>query len=63
MLYYVVMCMPVGNSEIEAEYTGEYYSSREEARKEYLQAKNDINVECAWIEKRSKDFNIVYDGE
>lgn len=60
MLYYVVMCMPVGNDEIEAEYTGEYYSSREEARKELLQAKNDINVECAWIAMTSRDYHFEY---
>jgi len=60
MLYYVVMCTPVGNIDMETEYTGNYYKTRMEAREEFLQAAADVNVGTTWIEKRTKDFNIEY---
>ena len=60
MLYYVVMCTPVGNDDMEAEYTGNYYNTRMEAREEFLKAVADVNVETAWIEQRTKNLNLDY---
>lgn len=48
---YIVMCsVDFGiDDTYEAEYTGEEYTSYEKARKEFLKAKNDVNVNSAYI--------------
>ena len=46
---YTVMCYP-RNCDVETAYTGTIYEDREEARKEWFRAKDDINVDCAWVE-------------
>lgn len=60
MLYYVVMCTPVGNIDMMAEYTGTYYQTRSEAIEELHKAIADVNVGTTWIEKRTKDLNLEY---
>ena len=50
MKYIVMVTIDFGiDDTYEAEYTGEEYTSYEEARKEFLKAKNDVNVNCAYI--------------
>lgn len=47
----VMIEIPAGYDDcISGEYTGIAYDTREEARREFMQAKEDVNVECAWIE-------------
>jgi len=60
MLYYVIMCMPVGNADQECEYTGTYYRNLPDAREELRKAINDVNVDCAWIERTTKDLELDY---
>ena len=60
MLYYVVMCTPVGNIDMMTEYTGNYYNTRMEARDELLKAAADPDVGTTWIEKRTKDLSLEY---
>ena len=60
MMYYVVMCTPVGNVDQECEYTGTYYENRLDAREELLKAVQNINVGATWIEKRTKDLKLEY---
>ena len=55
---YLVMCCPFGNVEITCEYTGTIFTDMEEAKKELEQARNDLNVNWAWIEiKEMEDDN------
>lgn len=60
MKFYIVMVTPVGNSDMQTEYTGTYYMTRSEAREELLKAVADVNVGTAWIEHRTKDLMLCY---
>lgn len=60
MMFYVVMVTPVGNIDMQTEYTGTYYTTRMEAREELLKAAADPDVGTTWIERRSKDLMLAY---
>ena len=60
MLYYIVMVTPVGNIDMETEYTGNYFKTRAEAREELLKSAADPDVGTTWIEKRTKDLELDY---
>ena len=46
---YIVMCYP-RHSDLEVEYTGTIYEDRDEAKLEWIRAKEDPDVDCAWVE-------------
>lgn len=48
--YMIMVSITAGDDTYEEEYTGNIYTDYNEARKEFLRAKNDVNVECAYIE-------------
>lgn len=48
----VMIEIPCGYDDcMDGEYTGIAYNTREEARSEFMQAKEDVNIQCAWIEE------------
>lgn len=49
---YIVMVQIDEYGDMTGEYTGIEYDNREDARKEFLQAKDDVQVFSAWIEER-----------
>lgn len=60
MYYYIVMVTPVGNIDMQTEYTGTYYKTRTEARDELLKAVQDPDVGTVWIERIEKDLKLEY---
>ena len=46
---YLVMCYP-RHSALEVEYTGTVYEDPDEAKLEWIQAKEDPSVDTSWVE-------------
>ena len=54
-LYYI-QCFPRFNSDLDVEYTGERFESLADARIALDAARDDNNVDCAWIEREEVEI-------
>lgn len=50
MKYIVKVSIMAGDDTFEEEYTGNVYTRREDARKELMEAKNDVSVDSVYID-------------